>query len=103
MRDEAAEVVGDEVVGFTNAHAGGFLPDDPAAEDGVSAVKVGEAKQLLIDISFGAVFAASLPDKVAIPSDLDIGAFAGEDGFAGIVGQAVRFKVSRQKPWAFGV
>ncbi len=103
VRDEAAEVVGDEVVGFADAHAGGFLADDPAAEDGVVAVEIGEGEELLIDMSFGAIFAAGLLRRGRRTSDLDIGAFAGEDGFADKIGEAVRFEVGGQEPGAVGV
>src|ERR1700735_4707583 len=103
MRDEAAEVVGDEVVGFTNTHTSGFLPDNPTAEYRASAVEVGERKKLLIDISFSPIFAVCLYEKVARLSDLDIRTFAGEDGFADEVGQAVRFGVCGQEPGAIRI
>ena len=60
VRDEPAEVVGNEGIAFADAHAGGFLAYDPAAEDGVVAVEIGQREQLLIDMTFFPIFAIGL-------------------------------------------
>src|SRR5579859_3361236 len=103
MGDEAAEVVGDEGVAFADADAGWLLADDPAADNGVVAVEVGEGGEFLVDIPFGAVFACrGLQDSVRA-DEFDIRAFAGENGLFYVVAEVAGFGVGRQEPGAAGI
>ena len=86
VRDEAAEVVGDEVVGFADTDACGFLADDPAPEYGAFAVEVRKGEELLKDMTFFAILAGCPVNEMTRARNLDIGAFAGEDGFTDIFG-----------------
>src|SRR5579872_4319422 len=103
MRDKSAKVVGDQVIRFADTQPGGFLPDDPTAENRSFAVEVGEGEELLVDISFGTILSIGLLEEIPPTSDLNVGAFAGKNGFADIVCQAALFGVSRQKPGAVGI
>jgi hypothetical protein len=51
VRHKAAGIADNEAAVFADAQGGGFVMDDPEAENGVVAVKVGQGGQRLVDLS----------------------------------------------------
>jgi hypothetical protein len=100
VRDEAAQVVGDQPVTLAHAEAGGLAVDHPHPEHGmVRAVERGRGCELLVDVAFGAVVAAGLEDD-ALPGreDLDVLPLAREQRLAHERGHvAGRVKVGGQE------
>src|SRR5947208_12689131 len=90
MRDEGAEVVGDEAAGLPDSQAAALLVDQPEAQDGVpggaGGAVVGEGAgggEGLEDGGAG-VGAAGGGDGLAVADDGDVGALAGEERLADV-------------------
>jgi len=77
--DEAAEVVRYEISCFADAYTGRFLPDDPAAEHGMVAVKRGQREQLLIDVSLLPIITLGLLQYGVAADEFYVGSFAGKN------------------------
>src|SRR6186713_3496506 len=90
---ETAEVVGDQGVRLADAHTGGFLSDDPAADHGVVPVEGWQGEEFLVDIAFFPVFAGCVLHDGVVLYNGNIGAFPGKDRLLYIAGQPAGFKI----------
>ena len=86
VRHEARHVAGHHGVVLAHADAGGFVADDPRADDRVAAVEDRGREQRLADEALGAIAFVDHRGRDAVADDRDIGALAREDRLAGIAG-----------------